>query len=446
VQRTLKLIGGLIVSTLLTVLVAVAATAQTPVSVGSGSYASTVPMSGAPGDGTYYGPSFSQLETLYNSLYISPALKANAIPTNHWYTDMITSFRSGSTSGTFVQTPFSDTIWTFPYALNPTSSGMLIYYPTGWYPRGSGGVVTGMIQGPDLEVDAVTAGHTFSAPNPVITTYGDWSVGWSETDSASGNSITTHMARGVPFVWANYTNVNPEVLIGSNPILDANSNPINTSSGSFTASAFSITIGGKSFGVYTAPGTTFTMSGGYATPQLGASGYVVYALLPSSSYLTEFGNYAYAEVTGTTMSYVYDRANGLINTTWTVATTPLYGGESSTLQGWLPHHYHSTINNLIFKPYTYVTARGTMQVAAGNSFQISWPFRGIAPILPAPHTNGVPNDYQAGRMQQYMNQFGTSRPNYVGDTYGQGKEFGVTATYMTMADQLGLTSTKSTLD
>jgi fibronectin type 3 domain-containing protein len=112
----------------------------------------------------------------------------------------------------------------------------------------------------------------------------------------------------------------------------------------------------------------------------------------------------------------------------------------------LPHHYHATVNDLSFKPYTYTTARGTLQVAPGSTFHISWPFRGIAPVLPAPHTNNVPDDYQAGRMQQYVNAFaGGNRPGYVGDTYGQGKEFGVTATYLTMADQLGMSSAKSGL-
>ena len=417
---------------------------QTPVAEGAGSYANTLPMSGAPGDGTYYGPSFSQLETLYSTLYLDPSLKSAAIPTNHWWTDLLTSFRAGSTSGTFVQTPFSDTLWVFPYAFAPTSSGMQIYYPTGWFPRGSGGVVSGMNEGPDLEVDAVTAGHTFDAANPVVKSYGDWNISYAETDGTGGGTITTYLARGVPFVWANYTNTNPEIQAGSSPLLDGNGNTISTTSGSFTASQFSVTIGGKTFGVYAAPNTTFDVSGGTVTPQLGASGYVVYALLPNASYLSQFGTYAYAEVTGSQMTWVYNHPNGSIDTTWTLTTAALQGSNTSTLQGWLPHHYHSTINDLAFEPYTYTTARGTMQVAPGSVFHISWPFRGMAPELPAPHVNNLPHDYQSSRMTQYMNTFVSgNRPAYVGDTYGQGKELGIAATYMTMADQLGMTSAKS---
>src|SRR3569833_2292787 len=172
---------------------------QNPVAAGAGSYADTLPMSGAPGDGTYYGPSFAQLESRYPNLFIDPSLKAQAIPTIHWWTDLMTSFRSYG-SGGFNQTPYSDTLWVFPYAIAPTSSGMVLSYPTGWFPRGAGGVVTGMIQGPALPVDAVTGGHEFNAPSPSIKSYGDWTISYKETDSTSGGTISTFLARGVPFV------------------------------------------------------------------------------------------------------------------------------------------------------------------------------------------------------------------------------------------------------
>lgn len=356
------------------------ASAQTAIAAGSGSYASALPTSGAPGDSTYYGPDIAQLESLYNTLYIAPSLKSQAIPTNKWWTDLMTSFRSTTTNGvtTFIQSPFGDNLWVFPEMVSPTPSGMTLFYPSSWVPRASNGVVSAINAGPSLSISAITGGHPFNAPNPVVTGYGDWNVSYSMTDSTSTSGvITTYLARGVPFVWVNYANTSPIINTAGNQIVDAGGNPITASS--FTASQFAVTISGETFGVFAPPSTSFTQSNGSITANFGASGYIVYALMPDAAHLNEFAQYAYAEVTNTQMSWSYNRTAGNIATTWTETTTPLNGSNTSTLQGWLPHHYHATVNNLAMKPYTYVTARGTLMVAPGNTFSITWPFRGMAP-------------------------------------------------------------------
>ena len=123
------------------------------------------------------------------------------------------------------------------------------------------------------------------------------------------------------------------------------------------------------------------------------------------------------------MSWAYDRTNGLIHSTWTLTTTPLKNAQTNTLQGWLPHHYRTTQNNLVFKPYTYLTPRGIMKVAAGNQFQVNYAFHGIAPMLPAPHTNGLPNDYVQSWMQTYVQNFANAGHPTGDETYGAGKDF-----------------------
>jgi endoglucanase Acf2 len=145
------------------------------------------------------------------------------------------------------------------------------------------------------------------------------------------------------------------------------------------------------------------------------------------------------------MDWVYDRPNGQVGSTWTLTTTPLKRGQTNTLQGWLPHHYRTTQNNLVFKPYTYLTPRGTMKVAAGNRFQINFTFHGIAPMLPAPQTNSLPNDYVQDWMQTYVQNFANAGHPNGDETYGAGKDLGVTAQYMTFAHQMGLTSVEAQL-
>jgi endoglucanase Acf2/fibronectin type 3 domain-containing protein len=426
------------------------AIAQTAISAGSGSYASSLPTSGVPGDDGFYGPSISNMLGYYNNntLYISPSLKTKAIPTNKWWTDLIFSVRNQGGSS-WVQQPLTSSLWVYPQIVAPTASGMWMFYPAGFESRPITGPVSYVDAGPYMEVDALTNGHTFAATNPVVTAYGDWTVTYSESDSTSNGSFTTTLARGVPFVWVQYSNTNPEIKLNGNPIYDSNGNQINTNVSSFTASSVAYVSGGKTFGIFAPPGTTFNVSGDYIIPQLGASGYVVYGVLPDTAHLSEFATYAYAMPTGSQMTYTYDRANGKIVTNWSLTTTALTGTNTSTLQGWLPHHYHNTVNNFSFKSYTYMTPRGTMQIAPGNSWQITYPFRGISPILPAPHTNGLSNDYQSSRMQNYVTQYvgpgNGNHPIYVAETYGEGKELALAAQVMTMADQLGMSTAKTTL-
>ena len=110
-------------------------------------------------------------------------------------------------------------------------------------------------------------------------------------------------------------------------------------------------------------------------------------MLPAHTNLAEFSQFAYARVTNTLYSWNYDIPNGRIATLWNLAVSPLKGSQiCNTLQGWLPHHYRTTTNQLVWRAYSYLTPRGVMKVAAGNQFELDYNFRGIAPVLPgAPH-------------------------------------------------------------
>ena len=282
---------------------------------------------------------------------------------------------------------------------------------------------------------------TYAAAQSVVTGWSDWGFQFKLPDT-NGNYMQITMARGVPFVWTTYTGVNPAINIGTNAVYDTNNNAISIASiTSFTATAFSFDYHGCSYGVFAPSNTTFAVSGTTVTAQLsGTTNYLVYGLLPSHTNLNEFAQYAYAKVTNTRMDWTYDRVNGLVDSTWTLTTTPLQGGQTNTLQGWLPHHYRTTQNNLVFKPYTYLTPRGLMKVAAGTKFQVNFPFHGIAPALPAPHLNGLTNDYVQSWMQTYVQNFASGGHPNGDETYGAGKDFGVTAQYMTFAQQMGLTA------
>jgi len=281
----------------------------------------------------------------------------------------------------------------------------------------------------------------FTAPSAIVTNWSDWMLDFSETDGY-GDSQAVTLARGVPFTWARYTGVYPRIHLGTATTLyDVNGAVISKTTGSFVSAAFAFDVvdgsGHKhSYGVFAPDNTQWVVSGDYVEAQKPA--YLVYGYLPSRANLAEFNTYAFARPLRSQMSWAFDHANGKIATTWAINCAALKGTNTVTLQGWLPHHYRTTTNNLSFKSYSYLTPRGAMKVAAGNSFQIAWPFRGIAPILPAPHTNGLANDFNASRMSTYMTNFAAQHPGAIDDTYWGGKEFGISAQYMTQAAQLGL--------
>ena len=286
-----------------------------------------------------------------------------------------------------------------------------------------------------------------TASKAIISAYSDWAIDYTESNS-NGSQVTTTVARGIPFVWDQISGVSPRIHLGTGTALyNASGSRIATNSGTFSASCFAFTLsdsygGSHTFGVFAPTNTTFIVSGDYV--EVVNPKFLVYGFLPAVSNLSEFSQYAYARPTNTVFNWTLNSGpktssspGGSVDTTWTVTTSPLQGTASQTLQGWLPHHYRTTSNKLAFKNYTYLTPRGVMQMAPGSSFAISWPFRGISPVLPAPHTNNLANDYNASRMQSYLQNFAAVHPSAGADTYWQGKEFGISAQYMTQAAQLG---------
>jgi endoglucanase Acf2 len=287
---------------------------------------------------------------------------------------------------------------------------------------------------------------TFTPLNSEVTDWSDWGFRFGLPDGQARRMDLT-LARGVPFVWTTYTGLEPQIGLGSANLYDTNGNVISTASGSFTNNAFAFNYQGSCYGIYAPDNTAFTVSGNNLEAQLsGTNNYLVFGLLPAITNLAEFEQYAFVEVTNTTYAWNYDIPNGRVVTTWNLATSPLKGSGTNTLQGWLPHQYRTTTNNLVFKPYTYLTPRGIMQVSSGNQFEIGYNFRGIAPVLPAPHVNNLPNDYVASRMSNYLNSFVAGNPYYSGDTYSQGKELGILAQYMSFATQLGMTAQAAQLE
>ncbi|MGH8047998.1 MAG: glycosyl hydrolase, partial [Chthoniobacterales bacterium] len=284
-------------------------------------------------------------------------------------------------------------------------------------------------------------GGDMSAVKTLVTNWGDWNVDFSLAD-ASGRKADITMVRGVPFTWTRWTNIKPKIVLGAaTTFLDAGGNPITVTNGQFTATSFAMTVGGKNYGVFLPDNTVCNVGGSgatsYVSPQItgGANNYLVIGYLPAVSDLSTFGTYAYARPTDTQLTYAYQPSSNRVRTTWTITATAMKGANTQTIQGFIPHQWRTTTPNFSYQSYTYTTQRGLMKTAIGSSFQLDFPFAGIAPELPAPQQLGLTNDYSPSRMNTYLTSFNPG--NMLGETYGSGKALTQCGQLMTMAYESG---------
>ncbi len=123
---------------------AAVASAQSIISVGSGSYASSPPpQSGAAGIAS-------------QSVYVVPSTNNPPIPTNKWWTDLIIHQYAGN-------------MWAYPLTVSANAQGIKIYNPTTWVPSGTT---------PQLALDSPISigGQGFAPVSSAASSWGDWTV------------------------------------------------------------------------------------------------------------------------------------------------------------------------------------------------------------------------------------------------------------------------------
>lgn len=381
------------------------ATAQSVVPVGAGSYASYPPPQANAG-GTPNSP----------ASYLVAA-NGKPIPTNKWWTDLINRQYAGN-------------MWAYPLTVSADAQGINIYNPVNWVPSGSN---------PQLALDSpiTIRGQAFSPADARALSWGDWTVAF-RMQQATNKFMDVTFGRGLPTVWAEFTGVQPQVAF---PAGGATFFGDNGSAVSFpmTTNHFGVAYGsGRFWGIFAPDGTQFTLSNGVLNVAFAAStnNYLVVSALPAKTNLAYFAQYAYAVPRDSQMNWTYDPAAGAVTTRWHLATQILKGSEPRVIQGWLAHHWRETTHNLAFNGMNYSSARGLLKCAAGNDFQIAYPFNGILPNLPAPTTLGVTNDFQASRLNSLIARVATNQSVAV-DTYWGGKDLLRYAQHMAFAAELG---------
>lgn len=393
--------------TMLAIVWAATASAQTNISVGSGSYASFPP----PQADSQGEPATA---TANQSVYVVAATNSIPIPTNKWWTDLIIHQYAGK-------------MWAYPLTVSADSQGVNIYDPTTWVPSGTT---------PQLALDTPLSirGQGFSPADARALRWGDWTVTF-RMQQTSNQFLDATIGRGLPSVWLEFTGVQPQIVLTGGATFFGDSG--NSLSLPLTTNHFGMTYSGHSYGIFAPDNTQFTLSNSTISVTFaGTNQFLVVAVMPAQSNLPYFSQYAYAVPRDSQMNWAYDPVAGVVTTSWHVATQVLQGAEPRVIQGWLAHHWRNTANNLAFNGINYSTARGPMKCALGTDFQILYPFNGLPPTLPPPEPTGRTNDYVPSRMNSYITSV-AANTNITIDTYWGGKDMVRYAQHMAMAHDMG---------
>ncbi len=389
--------------------------AQAPVQVGGGSYASTPPGYKSKTD---QHDGFRSHETEGRYLY-ADIPDGTPIPSNDWWTDLMIN-------------QFSGALWSYPQMLYTSADGVRVNYPTYWQANGE-------------EVKAATwltvGADGWLAAEARATGWHDWDVEMRLPAASGKGDIDVTMAHGMPFTWFEFTDLSiPQITFSATPDisgLGTNALCVRISANDDAGHALT-----DAYAIYLPDGASSTLADGILSIDLSSAkgSFIVVAVLPSADSLGEFAAYAYSKPVDTTLSWSYDEPSALLRTNWAVSTVDLRTGAAGgdVLQGFLPHAYkHWVSSDFAFKPYTYLCPRGTMKMTAGSSFSYAYRFTGMLPYYAAPaEDKALANPYRPEVMQKLIDDYAAAG-TFGADTYWGGKGLVQMALNMTFAKETG---------
>lgn len=386
--------------------------AQAPIKVGSGSYAEYTPLYMCKTD-EHEGD--KSRETELRKLYITDRNEGKPIPSNDWWTNLITNQYSGR-------------MWSYPQVVQAESYGFYVGYPKTWIDNG-----TEMKWKTSLQVRA----KNFNPESAMANNWSDWGLDFVMQQDVKRMKVT--MAHGVPFTFVEPTNLTLQIrAVGTNTrFLDAYGDDITFP---FEGSALTVLVDGDAYGVYLPQGTVTTFKAETLQFEMSSERkkYLSIAVLPSAEQLTAFAPYACVVPRSTSLSWKYNEKAGQITSTWKVLGEDLSGGNASdVLQGFIPHHYKDASLDFTFNGFEYASPRGKLKLAAGNTFNVTYNFNGILPYFAAPVTDSkLANPFIRERMIQMIAEYAKGG-GFGADTYWGGKGLTQMALYMTFAYELG---------
>ncbi|MET1004376.1 MAG: glycosyl hydrolase [Propionibacteriaceae bacterium] len=388
--------------------------------VGQGSYTTTLPAGGALPSGC------GDLSTNPRQSVTANAPKG-PVPTNDWWSSIL--FKR-TTSGC----TFGEPLFAHPAAYRATAGGMGVSY-TDTPVILNAGKPTGEYKFPYSQ-DMVVGLSGLAASEVKVDGWSDWTVTTSLSDGT--RTLKSTIGHGLPISYYQGTGGNAQISTTSTPDVWLNS-----------GAKIGYTVAGHDYVAYAPTGATWTVSGTTIKSSLVGKTYFSVAVLPTKksstdterlALATSFGKYAYAAVTGTTLSYSYNPKTGNVASTYKFLTTKREGTESGTVFALYPHQWKALTGST---PITqsYASPRGTMKTLVGASqFTTSMKFRGVLPEVPAVATGaGADKATLTSLLAQVADDPEAGQKD---DTYWTGKGLGRAARIAEIADQLGNTSVR----
>lgn len=364
--------------------------------------------------------------------YITNNVEA-PIPSNDWWTSVI-------------YTRLSDTMPALPFVYKYSENGLGMYYADKTYTRTNNGGMGADSKYFDLTVGSSSISGT---PSAKYDAHGDWSADIVFSDDET-EKIKSTIIKGSPYVYNTFADPSSAEIVISDLVKFFDENgELNLEDGqTVVRDRLGIEVHNESespededrnqyhfYGVYMPSGTTITKVGSKLKVQLGSdANYMTIAALSEESRFQYMYQHAYAVVTDTIVSYVYDQNSSYMTTHYNVTTELKRNGFSdSTIMCMLPTQWKYSSTPIT--DITYKSIRGTLKAVEGNTFSYGLKFNGIIPSYDVPSESSY---YDREEMISYLNEFvdSTRKDYWVADPYWQGKKTHPIAMGILIAEQL----------
>ena len=358
--------------------------AQSPIAIGSGSYASFPPLEESRSS-LHGGCQAYQME--HREIYAVDSLLNRPLPSNDWWTYALVN-------------PWTGKLWAYPALVWADATGISIAKPSYWEPTGCEMkwndplTITTLAFSPDSLI-ASSPHRPFSPQSALISHWSDYMIAFVLQDGSAEVRVT--LMQGSPLVWLEFTNAEPTI---TNP--DPNAL------------------------------TVFQHTAGNTTT-------LAVAVLTDNITAEDLQPYAFRIPRNTQITYDYLSNQSLLRTQFHISYQDIVPTTANGIwQGFLPHHYYNTHTDIAFAAATYATPRGEMRLAQGNDFTIDYPVHGMLPFFPVPYDSL--SGYDPNLMRSLCAEYAVAG-SFGADTYWGGKGLTQMAHYMTTAYQMGDTAT-----
>jgi len=359
------------------------------------------------GLGSYRTGSAPSISHPVNPSFIEADLLDRAIPSNGWWTSLLVQNYGGG-NGIYIN-PLRTSFANEGIEITHSGEGFVQY----WNPDGLQTIAQFSLSLKDLYLKTtdLQSGYTTK-----VIDYSDSSVKVAMRNNTSTiDSMVVDLVQGSPYVFAQVANKNAPYIVmdtaGVNgyEYYDLEGNLITNST--YTGEGIILKMiqrhvgynctppanvgqpmyADRYFLINTPANTLFTISStnpplgllNKVSMSLGDGNYLSVASINSLSEASFYHNHGYSFITNTSIDYIVDYEESIVNTTYAVNTQLMKEEMNATpVLALLPHQYkHSDV---LLSSYSFQTVRGELKVMEGSSFHTLLPFNGIVPGFTLP--------------------------------------------------------------